>query len=811
MRFVYQISIIINVLTLYNVQAQGDGINLQKYWYYKTRFNNDFIKIGKNLGESVPFNQRGSTQTGYPSSTNNQQTLKTGDAVSSIGIHLAALATEYALLKNANQNTDSVKHEIFCALNAINRIDHISEPMWYWAGGTTVPLNGFLIRDDIPVDFVAKNYGHFNYYNNGYNYNSSTGDANPNSQLNDRGFCTLQTIGQALVESSYQDLTKSGSTESPDNETLSHDHYITLLTGLALINKLVDYSATDNGEIFPYENLGVSSLKQEAWNITDRFAQHFKNDVFFDYRNPVTGQIVQPGGSSIALGYGIAEASCISAGNTSFPINPYIPLISSTSINPKTCNYVTPYVNTVLFSNWLGFIGVPSTSVDNAVFKVDLLAVGNCGWQAGQVSGLSYICNQIQTQVCSNAPWPLNYLCNIVTSIVCGNSIVMLPGFHNKTSNFIDLAGQDPYSPQEALKENTPRHYDLWHAPLLHRVLFPTQNTSYSAYLPKIKTMLDNAPCEGPYNFGQFARPNFEWTCENRIEKTINRYDWNEPTFGWHGSSGSDPLAKTGQKGEYNGTDYMLYHNLYWLNASNVGSANYINLSHRYINVPFPNPNANHCIKPSTCLIRAFETITADNTINSNADVSYKAGKVIVLKPGFNVVSGADFHAYIQRADCSSGASGLRTAVTDSTKGPENTFYGYDDMGDNIVTHYVDYSNIKDSVREDILSFLNPNNTETQEMPILPPEEINYDKINSFNVYPNPADNFSTVEFSLQEKENAQLVILNNLGQIVAADVVSDINTYRKTFYTADLAKGIYLIKIITSTNRLLIKKLTIQ
>lgn len=57
MRFVYQISIIINVLTLYNVQAQGDGINLQKYWYYKTRLNNDFIKIGTKQGESIPFNQ----------------------------------------------------------------------------------------------------------------------------------------------------------------------------------------------------------------------------------------------------------------------------------------------------------------------------------------------------------------------------------------------------------------------------------------------------------------------------------------------------------------------------------------------------------------------------------------------------------------------------------------------------------------------------------------------------------------------------------------------------------------------------------
>ena len=31
----------------------------KKYWYYKSRFNNDFIKIGLNQGQSIPFNQRG--------------------------------------------------------------------------------------------------------------------------------------------------------------------------------------------------------------------------------------------------------------------------------------------------------------------------------------------------------------------------------------------------------------------------------------------------------------------------------------------------------------------------------------------------------------------------------------------------------------------------------------------------------------------------------------------------------------------------------------------------------------------------------
>ncbi|HRD37822.1 MAG TPA: hypothetical protein PLC65_04255 [Bacteroidia bacterium] len=108
---------------VFSLKAQNDELNLQKYWYYKTRLNNDFIKIGMNPGESIPINQRGLGQKGYPTNSSNSSTgMKTGDGISGIGLHLAALATEYSLLKMNNQNTDSVKHEIYCALNAVNRL-----------------------------------------------------------------------------------------------------------------------------------------------------------------------------------------------------------------------------------------------------------------------------------------------------------------------------------------------------------------------------------------------------------------------------------------------------------------------------------------------------------------------------------------------------------------------------------------------------------------------------------------------------------------------------------------------------------------
>ncbi len=37
-------------------QASDYDLN-KKYWYYKSRFNNDFVSVGTEAGQSLPFNQ----------------------------------------------------------------------------------------------------------------------------------------------------------------------------------------------------------------------------------------------------------------------------------------------------------------------------------------------------------------------------------------------------------------------------------------------------------------------------------------------------------------------------------------------------------------------------------------------------------------------------------------------------------------------------------------------------------------------------------------------------------------------------------
>lgn len=91
----------INLLLLFVLSsiifAQSNNSNHRKYWWYKSRLNNDFVKAGTGDGESFPFNQRGSTSSGF-TSPDVRSNMKVGDGTSTLGVYIAQLATEYALL-----------------------------------------------------------------------------------------------------------------------------------------------------------------------------------------------------------------------------------------------------------------------------------------------------------------------------------------------------------------------------------------------------------------------------------------------------------------------------------------------------------------------------------------------------------------------------------------------------------------------------------------------------------------------------------------------------------------------------------------
>ena len=81
--------------------------NHRRYWYYRTRMINDFMKIGDEQGDCITFAQRNHTERG-------SNTGWVGpDQIDLVNEYLAALALEYKLLSRNNQNTDETVKEIF--------------------------------------------------------------------------------------------------------------------------------------------------------------------------------------------------------------------------------------------------------------------------------------------------------------------------------------------------------------------------------------------------------------------------------------------------------------------------------------------------------------------------------------------------------------------------------------------------------------------------------------------------------------------------------------------------------------------------
>ena len=84
----------------------------RRYWYYRTRMINDFIKIGGEQGNCIVLAER--NQGKY------DKTAKVGsDQIDITNQYLSVLALEYKLLTRNNQNMDETIKEIFYLIKTI--------------------------------------------------------------------------------------------------------------------------------------------------------------------------------------------------------------------------------------------------------------------------------------------------------------------------------------------------------------------------------------------------------------------------------------------------------------------------------------------------------------------------------------------------------------------------------------------------------------------------------------------------------------------------------------------------------------------
>ncbi len=116
----------------------------RRYWYYRTRFINDFTHIGNKQGDCIAFAER--NHEGWP--VNDLYKSKVGpDQIDQMNNYLTVLALEYKMLTRTNQSTTETIKEIFYILDTYNRLDSEADEFW----GNNIPTN-----DSLPIDYFDK-------------------------------------------------------------------------------------------------------------------------------------------------------------------------------------------------------------------------------------------------------------------------------------------------------------------------------------------------------------------------------------------------------------------------------------------------------------------------------------------------------------------------------------------------------------------------------------------------------------------------------------------------------------------------------
>lgn len=122
---------------------EQEMMNLEKYWNYRDRLTNYFVKAGSAIGESV---------VAYARNLNRQDKkgFTVGDQTIDLAWYIGILATEYQLLTQNQQNSSATLKELYYALLAFDRLDRCeTSPPWNLKKDT---LDGFFHRYDTELE-----------------------------------------------------------------------------------------------------------------------------------------------------------------------------------------------------------------------------------------------------------------------------------------------------------------------------------------------------------------------------------------------------------------------------------------------------------------------------------------------------------------------------------------------------------------------------------------------------------------------------------------------------------------------------------
>jgi hypothetical protein len=312
----------------------------------------------------------------------------------------------------------------------------------------------------------------------------------------------------------------------------------------------------------------------------------------------------------------------------------------------------------------------------------------------------------------------------------------------------------------------------------------------------KLLDQLNTAPCQGPFNTGG---SNFVsgWASSHRFFHVRDEND--------NGNVGSFT-------GYYNGLDYMLLHNLNYLNNLN----GYNNPSFdKFLTSPvddYPQLILNPFSGPPFITygdanipanIEAIRNITASNVINSNAVVTYKAGQEIIFTDEFEVAFGAEFHAYIESYNCAyAGVAPPNNGDSHENEMPKEyaslkKFNRFPDSIDKNTTESYAYPvTIKSPVTQYRQGTSLYTNQKTDEIKCL--------------LSPNPNTGiFSIYVQTLNEQEQLQLHVIDVYGKQLLAQQIN--NAINHQIDLSAYSKGIYYVSVTGNSGFREVKKVVVN
>lgn len=719
------------VFLLFSAKAQSDQLNMKKYWWYHYRLLNDFMAKGDCKGCSEAMNQRAYRHI------------------------IGTTSTPESLTNFAKWGDQTISLGMYLGVLATEYrlLKMHGQPV-----DTTIQELYYALKAFNRLDESAEHYMFSPHVTappdlNGFFIRDDV-DGNFLLEHPKLAHGVTSEYEAELVESD----THSGNPSLSSNE-MSHDQVWHLFMGFALVQKFVD-DISYNG--LPLNNLtGNSNIRQEARDITDRIMHHITSTGWI-IQNPMFGTPVARGQNVIALSYGAAEAACYIKDNStsqdySMPIYPI-----------NTCKDYHDWISYADALPWneLGKPPGAGYAFTDEDYKVDVLASIGHSWYSNMYP---VIPNPMTTIIALFDPenWrhPFQFIVQTLTLPP------VLPV--NVTATELGV--------RASLR-------DWQHLPLLHQVLHGGSNIILEN---TYKQLLNSAPCNGPYNLGypDNSAP-FEWSTDNRMLSPDRRGDFTMEINDHE--VGEDKVGTF--HGEYNGLDYMIYYNLFAISqgGSPGSGVNYTNYMDRTVTTPFPIGTIGTASSPVT--IEGFNSIYASNTINSTADVSYRAGNQIHLAPGFHTNSGATFHAYIDPFSCATDGEYRSTPTAD-----DDNHVGMQ----NAVAYAGQTTFIKYPVSEQLAAD-NRVNDEQQEgqQAVATNENLNLNPVSTtpvfpsgIAIYPNPNNGSFTVSVQAngQNTFNAKLTVSTVLGKTVLEQQITNASTI---IDISSQSKGIYYVKI---------------